>query len=265
MAMPGFEVTEIAPWQEGAERWRGLRARFPDVIASHSREQDFTSATIRRHDYRLEIAGGIPVAQDVHEIVEADGFRFPANVSAPRTSAPARVWREVVTARSISVLVLASNTLNCSPRLVVAASKSRVTVSALGFLGLVPNAPCKPGQCRSAPTLRKRSLVGRYLATTAPAAGRTTGRATTAAPPAATQPARTTPRAQTTALASMVLKAMKLPAINRGIIRCFMTALLGWQSEHSVNRASASFGAQCCVAQAAEATTGFFASAARRS
>ena len=78
MAMPGFEVTEIAPWQEGAEHWRGLRARFPDVIASHSREQDFTSATIRRHDYRVEIAGGIPVAQYVHEIVEADGFRFPA-------------------------------------------------------------------------------------------------------------------------------------------------------------------------------------------
>jgi hypothetical protein len=27
MAMPGFEVTEIALWQEGAERWRSLRAR----------------------------------------------------------------------------------------------------------------------------------------------------------------------------------------------------------------------------------------------
>src|ERR1700736_5191493 len=68
-------------------------------------------------------------------------------------------------------------------------------------------------------------------ATPAPAAGRTTGRATTAAPtvapPPATQPARTTPRAQTTALASMVLKATKLPASNRGTIRCLMAALLG--------------------------------------
>jgi hypothetical protein len=36
MAMPGFEVAEIAPWQEGAEQWRVLRARFPDTIASHS-------------------------------------------------------------------------------------------------------------------------------------------------------------------------------------------------------------------------------------
>jgi hypothetical protein len=81
MAMPGFEVTEIAPWQEGAELWRGLRARFPDVIASHSREQDFyfgDDFLLRRHDYQLEIAGGIPVAQYVYDIVEADGFRFPA-------------------------------------------------------------------------------------------------------------------------------------------------------------------------------------------
>ena len=81
MAMPGFEVAEIAPWQEGAEHWRVLRARFPDAIASHSREQDFyfgDDFLLRRHDYQLEIAGGIRVAQYVHDVVEADGFHFPA-------------------------------------------------------------------------------------------------------------------------------------------------------------------------------------------
>ena len=81
MAMPGFEVTEIAPWQEGPERWRGLRARFPDAIASHSSEQDFyfgDDFLLCRHDYQLEIAGGIPVAQYVYDIVESNGFRFPA-------------------------------------------------------------------------------------------------------------------------------------------------------------------------------------------
>jgi hypothetical protein len=80
MATPGVEVAEIASWQEGPERWRGLRARFPDAIASHSREQDFyfgDDFLLRRHDYQLEIAGGIPVAQYVYDIVEADGFRFP--------------------------------------------------------------------------------------------------------------------------------------------------------------------------------------------
>jgi hypothetical protein len=76
----------------GLDRWRkfnqvrativaggGLRARLPDVIASHSREQGFyfgDDFLLRRHDYQLEIAGGIPVAQYVHDIVEADGFRL---------------------------------------------------------------------------------------------------------------------------------------------------------------------------------------------
>jgi hypothetical protein len=62
------------------ERWRGLRARFRDVIAS-DREQDFyfgDDFLLRRHDYQLEIAGGIPVAQYVYDVVEADGFHFPA-------------------------------------------------------------------------------------------------------------------------------------------------------------------------------------------
>lgn len=80
MALPGFEVTEILPWREGTEKWRGLRARFPNGLASHSKEQDFyfgDDFLLRRHDYYLEIAGGGPVAQYVYEIVEADGFRFP--------------------------------------------------------------------------------------------------------------------------------------------------------------------------------------------
>jgi hypothetical protein len=81
LAMPGFEVEEIAPWHEGGEVWRGLRARFPDTIAGHSKEQDFyfcEDFLLRRHDYSLEIAGGVPVAQYVYDIVEAEGFRFPS-------------------------------------------------------------------------------------------------------------------------------------------------------------------------------------------
>jgi hypothetical protein len=81
LTMPGFEVAEIPPWQEGGELWRGLRARFPDEIASHSKEQDFyfgDDFLLRRHDYRVEVAGGFPTAQYVHDIVDVDGIRFPA-------------------------------------------------------------------------------------------------------------------------------------------------------------------------------------------
>ncbi len=80
LAMPGFEVAEISPWQEGEELWRGLRARFPDAIVSHSKEQDFyfgADFLLRRHDYHVDVAGGFPTAQYVHDMVEADGLRFP--------------------------------------------------------------------------------------------------------------------------------------------------------------------------------------------
>ena len=80
MAMPGFEVSEIAPWQESAECWRGLRVKFPDEIASHSREQDFyfgEDFLLRRHDYHVDVAGGCPAAQYVGDIVEVDGIRLP--------------------------------------------------------------------------------------------------------------------------------------------------------------------------------------------
>src|ERR1700730_18275347 len=81
LAMPGFTVAELSPWQEGGELWRGLRVRFPDGIASHFKEQDFyfgDDFLLRRHDYHVDVAGGFLAAQYVYDIVEADGLRFPA-------------------------------------------------------------------------------------------------------------------------------------------------------------------------------------------
>jgi hypothetical protein len=80
LATDGFEVQEIAPWREGAEIWRGLRASFPAGIASHSREQDFyfgPDMLIRRHDYRVEVAGNFPATQYVSDPVEIDGIATP--------------------------------------------------------------------------------------------------------------------------------------------------------------------------------------------
>jgi len=81
LAMPGFEVAEISPLQEGGELWRGLRARFPDAIASHSKARDFyygDDFLLRRHDYHVDVAGGFPAAHYVYDMVEAEGLRFPA-------------------------------------------------------------------------------------------------------------------------------------------------------------------------------------------
>jgi hypothetical protein len=80
LAMPVFVIEDIEPWQEGKETWRGLRATFPAGIASHSTKQEFyfgDDGLLRRHDYRVDVAGGFAAAQYVDEVQEFDGLRFP--------------------------------------------------------------------------------------------------------------------------------------------------------------------------------------------
>jgi hypothetical protein len=80
LAMDGFKVEEIPAWHEGTEIWRGLRASFPTGVASHSSEQDFyfgPDMLIRRHDYRVEVAGNFPATQYVSDLVNIDGITTP--------------------------------------------------------------------------------------------------------------------------------------------------------------------------------------------
>lgn len=87
LSMPGFTVTEIEAWREGGEAWRRLRATFPSEIASHSADQDFyfgPDHLLRRHDYRVDVAGGFAAAQYVYDYVEADGIALPTRRRAYR-------------------------------------------------------------------------------------------------------------------------------------------------------------------------------------
>ncbi|MFG2944581.1 hypothetical protein [Streptomyces adustus] len=93
LSMPRFTVTEIEPWREAGELWRGLRATFPPDIASHSTQQDFyfgPDRLLRRHDYHVDIAGGFAAAQYVYDTVEADGIRLPTKRRAYRRDAANR-------------------------------------------------------------------------------------------------------------------------------------------------------------------------------
>ncbi|WP_455287504.1 hypothetical protein [Cupriavidus necator] len=75
IALPGFEVTEIEPWREGSETWRGLRVR------SHCELQDFyfgDDRLVRRHDYHVDIAGGFAAAQYLSAHITADGIVLPS-------------------------------------------------------------------------------------------------------------------------------------------------------------------------------------------
>jgi hypothetical protein len=56
-----------------------LRARFPNVIASHGREQDFyfgDDFLFRRHDYQLEIAGAFTGKVTLSDLDPPNGYRL---------------------------------------------------------------------------------------------------------------------------------------------------------------------------------------------
>jgi hypothetical protein len=80
LTWPGVEVEEVKPWKEGRETWRRLRVRFPATIATHTQVQDFffdETGMLRRHDYRVDIAGGFAAVQLIDTAVEVQGLRVP--------------------------------------------------------------------------------------------------------------------------------------------------------------------------------------------
>ncbi|VVN28967.1 hypothetical protein PS862_01463 [Pseudomonas fluorescens] len=87
---PGVATAEVEPWQEGTQHWRRLRVTFPEHIATHCAVQDFyfgEDFLLRRHDYKVDISGGLPAAQYVGDYVEADGLRMPGKRRAYRRGA----------------------------------------------------------------------------------------------------------------------------------------------------------------------------------
>jgi hypothetical protein len=83
---PGFDVEELAPWQDGPGRiWRRLRIAFPPEIHTHNRVQDLYidhDGLIARHDYAPEILGG-PLPQWLRGI-RRDPVSHPSQSAAPR-------------------------------------------------------------------------------------------------------------------------------------------------------------------------------------
>lgn len=80
LAMGGVHVEETEPWREADETWRVLRARFPGSIETHCQIQDFffdEDLMLRRHDYSVNIAGGLAAAQLTSGYTEAGGIRLP--------------------------------------------------------------------------------------------------------------------------------------------------------------------------------------------
>jgi hypothetical protein len=94
LALDGVSVQEVAPVEDGGQSWRGLQARFPAEIASHSTVQEFyfgDDYLVRRHDYRVEVAGAFAAAQYLNDIIEADGVKLPSRRRAYRVDGQGNV------------------------------------------------------------------------------------------------------------------------------------------------------------------------------
>ncbi|HEX6523555.1 MAG TPA: hypothetical protein VF070_26680 [Streptosporangiaceae bacterium] len=78
--LPGFETTELEPWQENGETWRRLRVLWPSGYATLNRE--FTiyvggDGLLRREDYDVEILGGSKGAHYFSGYTEVSGIMVP--------------------------------------------------------------------------------------------------------------------------------------------------------------------------------------------
>lgn len=81
LSRPGFELEELPP--AGANR--RLRARFPDWLPTHCREQVFhfgPEGRLCRHDFVPERIGGFRVARTCEGYVEAGGILVPTRIRA---------------------------------------------------------------------------------------------------------------------------------------------------------------------------------------
>ena len=78
-AMPGFQTSELEPWDEAGQHWRRLRVFWPSYLATHSTEQTlyFDDGLLARHDYDVEIGGRTSAAHYVSDYDEVAGIRLP--------------------------------------------------------------------------------------------------------------------------------------------------------------------------------------------
>jgi hypothetical protein len=76
----GFSSEEIEPWEEGGEVWRRLKVQFPERIDTHCKEQVSyfgPDGLLRRHDYTVEVLGGVWGANYASQYRTVGGIAVP--------------------------------------------------------------------------------------------------------------------------------------------------------------------------------------------
>jgi hypothetical protein len=79
-SMPGFQTSELDPWDEAGQHWRRLRVIWPSYLATHSTEQTLYfdhDGRLARHDYDVEISGGTSAAHYLSDYDDVAGIKLP--------------------------------------------------------------------------------------------------------------------------------------------------------------------------------------------
>jgi len=77
---PGFVTEELPTWQEDGEHWRALKVRFPDYIATHTRDQTSyfgPDGLLRRHQYTVDVLGNAPGLNYAADYRDVSGVMVP--------------------------------------------------------------------------------------------------------------------------------------------------------------------------------------------
>ncbi|MBO0691940.1 MAG: hypothetical protein J2P58_03490 [Acidimicrobiaceae bacterium] len=82
-----FATEEIASIEVDGETWRRLKVTFPESIKTHTREQTFffgPDGLLRRHDFVIELLGGVPSQLYAADYRDVDGIIIPTTRRAWR-------------------------------------------------------------------------------------------------------------------------------------------------------------------------------------
>jgi hypothetical protein len=80
LAERGFKISASESIVQDGETLHGLRARVPQKFHTHSAEQWFyfgADGLLRRHDYRLDVAGRRPGVHLLSDYIDVQGLRVP--------------------------------------------------------------------------------------------------------------------------------------------------------------------------------------------
>jgi len=97
LANPKVRLEMVPEIDHVGETLHGIEALFPAELPTHSRRQRFyfgSDGVLRRHDYRVDVVGGLRAAQFLDDFVVADGITVPTMRQAYTRDDDGRVLRD---------------------------------------------------------------------------------------------------------------------------------------------------------------------------